>query len=142
MPQNKTHKISSKKPLDSQFYRDNDKDKFFGINYLEYFKMAGNKNSGRRNFVEDWKSKKACNLAVDILIRGFESPDNIISLSDKMSKAIPIVSKCLPEKIEIEDVNSLTYEDKIALVRGISKLAGLLADRTGQAYRQATSIDA
>ncbi len=103
--------------------------------------MAGNSNSGRKGFVEEWKTKKAIGLATDILIRGFESDDSVVSLSDKMSKAVSLVQKAMPERIEFDDLNALSKEDKLSIVNGISRIAGILAGFNGsrQDIRQAIS---
>ena len=82
----------------------------------------GNKNSGRRSYVEEFKTKKISQLSHDVLIRILDSPDDVIPLADKLKASLPIVLKTMPEQIEIDDVNALTHDEKLQIIESIRLL--------------------
>ena len=84
--------------------------------------MAGNSNSGRKSFVDEFKSKHISKLSQDVLIRILEADENIISLSEKLKASLPIVLKTMPDKIELDDVNQLSHEEKLQIIESIRLL--------------------
>lgn len=84
--------------------------------------MAGNSNSGRKSFVDEFKSKKISKLSQDVLIRILEADENVISLTEKLKASLPIVLKTMPDKIELDDVNALSYEEKLQIIESIRLL--------------------
>lgn len=84
--------------------------------------MAGNKNSGRKSFVDEFKSKHISKLSQDILIKILEADESIIPLTEKLKASLPIVLKTMPDKIELDNINELSYEEKIQIIESIRLL--------------------
>jgi hypothetical protein len=76
--------------------------------------MAGNHNSGRKGYRVEIQAKKALELSFSTLIKVLE--DETLDINLRLKAAIPIATKYFPEKIEVDDINQLTGEQKFILL--------------------------
>ena len=92
--------------------------KFSDTNALEDTNLAGNKNSGRKGYRHEIQAREAIDLSFRTIIMALS--DDTLSLDLKLKAAIPIASKALPDKVEINDVNALTNEQRMKLAEFVS----------------------
>lgn len=76
--------------------------------------MAGNQNSGRRGYEMELKAKKAIDLSFSTIIKALE--DESLDIDLRLKCAIPLATKYFPEKLEIDNVNQLTGDQKFLLL--------------------------
>lgn len=84
------------------------------INPLEYSKMPGNENSGRRGYAHEIQAKEAIKLSFSTIIKVLK--DETIPVDLRLKAAIPLASKYFPDKIEMNDVNQLSGDQKFILL--------------------------
>lgn len=84
--------------------------------------MAGNANSGRKSWIKELESKEVDQLAIATIKSLLKRNDLTIDQQIKLS--LPLVLKRMPDRVEIDDVNALTYEDKIKMLETLGALMG------------------
>ena len=82
--------------------------------------MAGNKNSGRKSFRHEIAAKNALELSIKTIVGVLR--DETLPIELRLKAAIPIASKYFPDKIEVNDVNALTHDDKIRMLASFKML--------------------
>lgn len=85
-----------------------------GINNLGIFNLGGNSNSGRKGYAIEIQAKKAVDLSFSTIIKALQ--DETLDIDIRLRAAIPLASKYFPEKLEYNDVNQLTGEQKFILL--------------------------
>ena len=83
--------------------------------------MAGNKNSGRRGYQQEILAKSAIELSFHTVIKALKDENLPIDL--RLRVAGPIAAKYIPQKLETENLNELSADQKFALINRY--LAGL-----------------
>ena len=76
--------------------------------------MAGNENSGRRGYGHEIQAKEAIELSFSTIIKVLK--DETIDVELRLKAAIPLASKYFPEKLEINNLNELSGDQKYTLL--------------------------
>lgn len=79
---------------------------------------------GRKGYSHEIKAKKAMELSLDLAIWAIENEE--LDIETRLKVVIPLLNKYIPSKLEIDDVNAMTRDDRLKLAK--SYLA-LLASR-------------
>ena len=82
--------------------------------------MAGNHNSGRKSWINELEVKEISDLSNRTIKSLLQRND--LTIDQQLKLALPIVLKRMPDKIEIDDVNAISYEEKKQLI-GMLRLA-------------------
>lgn len=76
--------------------------------------MAGNEKSGRPGYAQQIQAKEAVELSFSTIIKVLR--DETLPLDLRLKAAIPIAAKYFPQKLEINDLNALTGDQKFILL--------------------------
>ena len=80
--------------------------------------MAGNANSGRRPYKEELDGiKDISELSVKTIKALLNKTD--LTIDQQLKLALPIVLKRMPDKIEVDDINAISYDDKLSIIASI-----------------------
>ena len=74
----------------------------------------GNANSGRKGYAVEIQAKKALDLSFSTIIKVLS--DESINVELRLKAAIPLATKYFPEKLDINDVNQLSGDQKFLLL--------------------------
>lgn len=82
--------------------------------------MAGNENSGRKSWISELDSKEVSDLSMKTIKSLLKRDD--LTIEQQLKLALPIVLKRMPDKIEFDDVNALTRDEKLQIIESIRLL--------------------
>lgn len=77
---------------------------------------------GRKSWVAELETKEVDELAIATIKSLLKRND--LSVDQQIKLTLPLVLKRMPDKVEFEDVNALTYEDKMKMLSSLQLLLG------------------
>ena len=69
---------------------------------------------GRKSWVHELEMKEISELANQRIKSLLKRND--LTIDQQLKLAIPILLKAMPDKIEVDDVNAISYDEKIGLI--------------------------
>lgn len=77
-------------------------------------KGGARENAGRKGYAVEIQAKRAVDLSFSTIIKVLE--DESLDIELRLKAALPLAAKYFPSKLEVNDINQLTGEQKYALL--------------------------